>query len=60
MSEVRKYPRNAPIERFIWRDGDVEIIHDPRNDPNRRRMKKKPRQQVGRDGEQVRLRPKPS
>ena len=26
----RKNARNAPIERFIWREGDVRIIKDPR------------------------------
>lgn len=30
----RKNPRNGPIERFIWRDGDVKIIYDPSKDPN--------------------------
>jgi len=32
---------DAPIDRFIWKDGDVRIIHDPSNDPNRRRMRDK-------------------
>ncbi len=28
-NKKRKNPRNAPIERFVWREGDVKIIHDP-------------------------------
>ncbi len=24
--------RNAPIERFVWREGDVRIVHDPRKE----------------------------
>jgi hypothetical protein len=42
----KENPRSddASIDRFIWKDGDVKIIHDPSKDPNRRRMrdKKKP------------------
>ncbi len=29
MSKKRKDLRNAPIDRFIWKEGDVKIIHDP-------------------------------
>lgn len=25
----RHNPRNAPIERFIWQEGDIVITHDP-------------------------------
>ncbi len=28
-NEKRENPRNAPIERFIWKEGDVEIVYDP-------------------------------
>ena len=34
-TETRK-PRGAPIERFIWREGDLRVIHDPCEDRTRR------------------------
>lgn len=24
-----KNPRNVPVERFIWREGDMKIVHVP-------------------------------
>jgi len=24
-----KNPRNAPVERFIWREGDMDVVYDP-------------------------------
>ncbi len=32
----RQNPRRAPIDRFIWREGDLQIIHDPREDHARK------------------------
>ena len=26
---AKKDTRNAPIDRFIWKEGDVKITHDP-------------------------------
>lgn len=33
----RKKPSNAPIERFIWREGDVKIVHDPYAEKQKKR-----------------------
>lgn len=27
-------PRNAPVDRFTWKDGDVIVRYDPSKDPN--------------------------
>ena len=32
----RRNPRNAPTERFFWREGDLEIIYDPYEDRARK------------------------
>lgn len=32
----RQNPRRAPIDRFIWREGDLQIIHAPRQDRTRK------------------------
>ncbi len=32
----RQDPHEAPMERFIWREGDLRIIHDPREDRTRK------------------------
>ena len=32
----RRNPRNAPMERFFWREGDLEIIYDPYEDRARK------------------------
>lgn len=32
----RQNPRTTPMERFIWREGDLRIIHDPREDRTRK------------------------
>lgn len=32
----RQDPHEALMERFIWREGDIQIIHDPREDRTRK------------------------
>ena len=32
----RRNPRDAPMERFFWREGDVEIVYDPYEDRARK------------------------
>ncbi len=32
----RQNPRTTPMERFIWREGELRIIHDPREDHTRK------------------------
>ena len=32
----RRNPRRAPMERFIWREGDLRIIHDLREPRTRK------------------------
>ncbi len=34
--EERPNLRKAPMERFIWREGDLRIMHDPREDRARK------------------------
>ena len=31
-SRDRRNPKNAPNERFIWREGDLELLHDPHSE----------------------------
>jgi hypothetical protein len=33
LAKKRQNPRRAPIDRFTWWEGDLRIIHDPREDP---------------------------
>ena len=33
---AKKDTRNAPIDRFIWKEGDVKITHDPRAEKRRK------------------------
>jgi len=37
MPKRRKNPRNAPIDRFIWNEGDVTIVYDPSEEARKER-----------------------
>ncbi len=37
MPKKRKNPRNAPIDRFIWKEGDLQVTYDPYAEKRRKR-----------------------